>query len=421
VARDLVVSFLCSVPPSVLALFQERPLSIVCPVSQWGECGAPGSVEGKCTPPRPGQTPLSGGRAGYRQWLSGFAVAGAVIPGLARAAGLKTGEKLGRVCVMGFSNGCIGVDELLRYEDSAKIDLVICCDGVHGSWGPGKSVQPYQYKAHINHAAMVAQADPEDDRGAPVMVITHSSIVPGAYPSTTDTADVIWNEVLTVAPDDYLSLEAGYGCLPVLRTEEMILENAGVHHVCASDVPYCLDWYGLEDGWYDRRICNNLYVLGWGELGAGPAKVKDVATGGKLDHHHQARVVLPALLRQFCVKRWSPVCTLEPVAGLGQALCIPPEGTAYDDSDAKKTDYVPDLTAQTPPIEPCPYPGWGQVLTGGQGDRCSVTPNVPPGTLPGPRSAPSGGSLLAGVAGAAGGYLAVRYGGRLLRRLRSPR
>ena len=255
-----------------------------------------------------------------------------------------------------------------------------------GPGGPNNTVQPFQYKEHVNHAISVMQQNPDVDAGARVMVVSHSSIIPGAMPSTTDTADVIWNEAMTMAPPDYVSLDCGWACAPVRHMYDMIASRLSPVHLCASFPPsagkapsysfcdeakcatgYCASWADFEDGFYDRRVANNFYVLGWGDPGAGHPTTRDPA--GYADHHHQARVVLPALLEEFVVKRWNKSCG-GPVAGFGAddpedvGVCKPSEGTSYDDSDEQKVDYVPDLTPETPPITPCPFPSWGEILTG---------------------------------------------------------
>lgn len=114
---DLIVSFLSSVPNTIGNMYTSRPLQLVSPVSQFKSAKWPG------------------GRAGYRQWIAQYRDAkGGVIPGMFRAAGGKVGDTIGRVCVMGFSNGCIGVDEVLRASDSNKIDTVFAIDGIHGGY-----------------------------------------------------------------------------------------------------------------------------------------------------------------------------------------------------------------------------------------------------------------------------------------------
>jgi hypothetical protein len=446
-ARNLVVSFLSSLPPSVAASFAEKPLQVSCPVTQAGNCEVPLPSK-NCTKTPPGQTPLPGGRAGYAQWLSNMAVGGKIIPGLARAAGLAPGEKIGRVCVMGFSNGCIGVDEVLKYDDSAKIDTVICCDGVHGSWGPGNIVQPFQYKNHINHAISVMQQNPDADPSARVMVITHSSIVPGLMPSTTQTADAIWNEAMTMAPPDYVSLDCGEACAPVRHIYDMLGAHPGPVSLCASACPSpgkapsyslvsdcaaecpvcagcgcCAAWASLEDAFYDRRVANNFYVLGWGDLGGPVAKTRDKYAYA--DHHHQARVVLPALLQEFLVKRWNRSCT-GPVSGFGVdegdvGVCKPEEGIEYDSSTEQKVDYVPDLTPSTPSIAPCPVPDAGEIMTGSRVDRCAAQQGGSQFVAPARNAVLTGPQVLAALAALGVGYAAVRYRKEIWQRLQRGR
>ena len=63
----------------------------------------------------------------YKEFVSG---AGGTVLGLwnkARAAG----DELGRVAVLGFSEGCQGVSATLDCPDASTIDVVIPVDGIH--------------------------------------------------------------------------------------------------------------------------------------------------------------------------------------------------------------------------------------------------------------------------------------------------
>lgn len=422
--RDFIVSFLSSVPEHVLKQFDREPVLVTCPVTRAGGGGYPG------------------GRAGYRKWIGEF-LDGArnVMPGIARKHGIAPAD-IGRVCVMGFSNGCIGVDEMLRCNDAFRFDAALAIDGIHGQMSWDGQLQPPIYKAFINFAAHASQRDPETDPDAPVMVISHSSIGPimgrdpsgriyAKSPSTTQTADLIWRYASKVFPAGYLSTDCGYGCLPHMHVERIRQTYAAPVKVCSNpickmkeneegklvkvcSVPKCYQWLGIEDGWYDRRGANNLYVFGWGETGFGEVKTKDPP--GYADHKFQAKVVLPALLEEFVVHRWNHQCFTVATSGLGQPSIDPKAmrcklggGLDYDAGQAR-VDYFPELEPDTsvPPPLPCPKPAPGQVLVGSQSDPCATVgePVEPPDEGLGL------GSIVLGLASAAGGYWLVRRFGR---------
>jgi hypothetical protein len=186
---------------------------------------------------------------------------------------------------------------------------------------------------------------------------------------------------------------------------------------CAAECPVCTgcgccaSWASLEDAFYDRRVANNFYVLGWGDLGGPLAKTRDKYAYA--DHHHQARFVLPALLQEFLVKRWNRSCT-GPVSGFGVddpdvGVCKPEEGTSYDSSTEVKVDYVPDLTPSTPPITPCSTPGWGEILTGSKTNHCASVDGGWQLPLPRKSTLITGPQVFAALAALGAGYAGVRY------------
>jgi hypothetical protein len=189
--------------------------------------------------------------------------------------------------------------------------------------------------------------------------------------------------------------------------------------VCTS-CGCCASWANIEDGWYDQRVCNNFYVLGWGDLGGSHPATRDKYAYA--DHHFQARVVLPAVLQEFVVKRWNKSCE-GPVAGFGAddpdvGICKPEEGVGYDDSVEQKQDYVPDLTPTSPPLQPCPFPGSGEVLTGSKTDRCAVAPGGVQSKPKPENKLLTGPQVFAALAALGAGYAGVRYGKDIWRRLR---
>lgn len=400
--RDLIVSFLSSVPSAVQGMFVDKPLQLVCPVSQAGGGGYPG------------------GRPGYQQWISKYAdMQGNVIPGMFQAAGGQTGDSIGRVCVMGFSNGCIGVDEVLRKNDSAKIDLVLAIDGVHGAYmGDGKTLNPVAYKRFLNHAAHVAM-QPSESPAAPVMCVTHSSIVPPGFPSTTETANFIWDKALSVAGNVAPMLNCGYDCPPVVNVSELA-QLAYDKKLCSSVGTGCFHWDGFADGWYDRRALGNLFVMGWGDDKDGKITTRDPS--GNADHIYQGRVILAELLKHFAVLRWNADCGIVASAAsvsplFATSACTLGDGLVYSQSDAAKVDYFPGIGqgGGGVVVPPCPTPPAGMVVVGKPGDPCWAVPagnTAPPPVTPPIQGAPPAPSLLHkalwfGV-GAAVGYGGVR-------------
>lgn len=404
--RDLIISFLSSVPLGISGMYMERPLQIVCPVTQAGGGGYPG------------------GRAGYQQWLSRYGGSGALIPGLFKGAGGQSGDTIGRVCVMGFSNGCIGVDEVLRASDSNKIDTVLAIDGVHGSWaysGNDKVLSPPNYKRYLNHAAHVVHQSPDAPGGAPVMVITHSAIDPIQMPSTTETADLIWKLAWEKAPQDVLTLFCDFNCPPIEHIGALTsVAWTKPKQICSSVSNKCYKWSGLADGWPDRRVANNLFVLGWGDKRGEKIVTRDPA--GTADHIFQSQVVLAEMLKEFTVKRWNASCGVVATAGVGQAelptACTPGQGVVYDEAGGGKYDYFPDLPEYAAPQPTCPAPPAGYMIVGGNGP-CTMAPEPPPPpqvSTRRERDADLSTRVLAAFAGAAAGFAGLRYVVGALRR-----
>lgn len=392
--HDLVVSFLSSVPGSVLSSFQRKPLTISSPVTQFPT----------------GKWP--GGSKGYAHWLAQYADSkGRVIPGLAKAAGAKPGDTIGRVCVMGFSNGCVGVDHVLRATDSALIDTVLAVDGIHGSYAAPGQLRPSSYKRYLNRAMQCAKNNPETDFDAAVTVITHSVIRPGSYPSTTETADYIWKTVMGKAKAyNPLMLNCGYPCDPVVHVADIQSAYSSAIKICNRGK--CSSWKNIDDGWYDKRVANNFFVLGWGDSVGGKLKTRDPR--GYNDHIFQGRVVLKALLQEFCVKRWKHVCAPVAVVGLGQGdvVCTLERGQIYSESDAAKVDYfpeIPDVGGPPVPAPSCPAPPPGRVIVATAEDPCATAVDPRLGRPAQPTASPSVWPYLAGAAGLAVGFGATRW------------
>lgn len=368
--RDLIVSFLSGVPASVRVHFANAPLYLQSPVAQTPQAGYPG------------------GRQGYQQWLSQYrGQDGSLIPGMWRAAGGKASDTIGRVAVMGFSNGCIGVDEVLRGSDSHRIDTVIACDGIHGGYvykDGKKQLHPPSYKRYINHAALCISENSDFNPHAPVMIITHSVIVP-PFPSTTETAHLIWNYAFTKAPEDVQMGDCQFEC-PTRMHLEHIAQDKVERKVRSGATGKTYVWNGMADGWFDRRAANNLYVFGWGDIEGADVVTRDPT--GNADHIFQGQQVLPAMLMEYVVRRWNAECGLVATAGFGadETLeCKPGKGRVYTEPVGPKVDYFPELPDGAP-VAVCPPPAPGHVLVGGP-NPCQTKPASdvqPPVPDPGP-------------------------------------
>lgn len=401
--RDLIVSFLSGVPNAVRSRFASKPLYLQSPVAQTPQAGYPG------------------GRAGYQKWLSKYrGPGGTLIPGMWRAAGGKSTDTIGRICVIGFSNGCIGVDEVLRGSDSNRIDTVIACDGIHGGYvikDNKKALHPPHYKRYLNHAALCISTNDDTDPNAPVMIITHSVIRP-PFPSTTETANLIWRMAYATAPEDVQEGDCDWDC-PTRRHLGDIAANQVPVKIKSGGNNKLYTWHGMVDGWYDRRAANNLYVFGWADRRNGVLVTKDPT--GNADHIFQARGVLPEMLREFVVDRWNADCGLvasTSAAGFGHGpphACVPGGGREYGGDHGPKVDRFPNLP-DAAPASGCPAPPDGYVIVGAPGDPCAVTAapggHLPPPTDVPPDEAPKTSRLrdAAVFAGAAaGGYALTNY------------
>lgn len=387
-AQDLIVSFLSSVPPSVLSKFTTPPLTLAVP-----------------------SAPIGHGRTFYADWLQTVRDGkGNVIPGMFARAGGK--GSIGRVAVIGFSNGVdSGVSQVLDATDAPKIDFVGAFDGVHGSFVAGK-MYPASYGKWIAYAMLAAASK---DPNAPQLVVTHSSIEP-PFPSTTETANLLWQEVLSRIPQDYMSTYfAELDDLVYLGGKSIKSVNTG--QPPGTVMPSWV-WQSFNDGWYDRRNANGFSVFGWGDPGVSPlGRIKAACRdrfNNTADHIFQAEAVLPAILNAYLVQRWNPLCGDLPVNGFGAAACAPGTGRPYEAGpDGPLVSPFPLGVSLPETPTTCAYPPPGKVIIGGT-DPCA-TESAP---IPAPPDAATVDAavygaiaprVLAAVAGVVGGYVGMKY------------
>src|SRR6185369_1233626 len=145
----------------------------------------------------------------YKQFVQG--TAGGSVLGLWNLA-KKAGDELGRVAVIGFSEGCQGVRAVLETKDASAIDAVIPVDGIH-SQKLGPTVEMGFLGPYISYGRLASASPPSTNPDTKLLVITHSSIgkasLPAGTVSTTETAEIIWNEVLKSTPPNAESALCG--------------------------------------------------------------------------------------------------------------------------------------------------------------------------------------------------------------------
>ena len=243
---DVVISWFASVPDSVKSLFQ-RPTKFV-------------------------QLPSPPNRAYGQavQDLGQYPVLGAVKK-------YAPGTSPLRVAVLGFSEGCHGLRNLLGSADGGKIDSCVAIDGVHTPYVNGKQVDPNTMKPWFELAKLAVV----NER---LFVDTHSSIVPPGFASTTETADYLWNKITGDAPAFVNP------ALPDLSAPYATV------HVGAPPATHPYDVEYPAPPWQPPKRAGGLIVLGCDNVDK-PA--------GYADHIYQAKVVLPMVLARLLVPRWN--------------------------------------------------------------------------------------------------------------------
>lgn len=186
-----------------------------------------------------------------------------------------------RVACLGFSESCHGVRNLLNSADGANFDAAIAIDGVHTAYGPNKSVDPNGMKPWLEFAKYaVGQTNGTSDR---LLAITHSSIVPPNFVSTTATADWLWHQFTTEAA----------GEIPAIPP--LVTPPASIHVGSPpASHPYNVEY--PEPDWQPGRRFNGLIILGCNN--------RDIPAG-YADHIYQARVILPAVVTGLLAERWN--------------------------------------------------------------------------------------------------------------------
>lgn len=336
----------------------------------------------------------------YKEFVQG---AGNSVLGIWNMA-KKPGDDLGRVAVLGFSEGAMGVRAVLETSDASAIDAVIPCDGIHTQKLPGGLLEMSKLAPFISYAKMAASVPPSKNPNVKLLCITHSAIVP-QFASATETASVIWVEA-TKGLDEVESQNCGWPCPAAIHESALnsIVYPGGWTSVRPSGPatnflpPAPFTWTGFSDGWTQRLIANNLYVFGWSY----PTKNQTKDPTGNRDHVFQAEMVLPAVTKELLVSRWNGVCG--PMMGLGAETCVK-AGRGYFDQEAKPLENPFPLGVPLPksPIQ-CPSPPPGKTIVGQPGDPCWIGSESIPF-----HSKSQAANWMMAIGGAAIGYFGVSF------------
>jgi hypothetical protein len=89
-----------------------------------------------------------------------------------------------KIALSAWSAGYGAVEEILHQPIATRIDSVILLDGLHCDYVSGGGLEPRQLDAFLKFARKAA-------RGEKLMVVSHSSIIPPGYASTTETANYL--------------------------------------------------------------------------------------------------------------------------------------------------------------------------------------------------------------------------------------
>lgn len=192
------------------------------------------------------------------------------------------GVEPGRVCLLGFSEGCQGVREALGSPDGGRVDAAFAIDGIHTQWADQKKrlmdialLRPWRAFASLAVA---------DGR---LCVISTSDVKPD-YVDTTTTSTWIWNEA-TGTTDATWDEDLPYFLMgPV---EPPYKNPAGTFGNGVSWKETTYTQYPLR--LYRKR--NGLLVVNY----------SDLDPTGVGDHRFQAARVSPMLLRGYLLPRWN--------------------------------------------------------------------------------------------------------------------
>lgn len=193
-----------------------------------------------------------------------------------------------RVALLGFSESCHGVRNLLSSGDGARVDSVVAIDGVHTPY-LGKEVDPNTMKPWVAFGEFAAV----NER---LMIVTHSSVVPPNFASTTETAEYLWFAVAEGSEP----LKPQVPFLDILPHQIKIGGNPKIVGPARTvDYPEAvIDGFGFTKPWKAPKRKEGLIILGCENL--------DVPRG-TADHIYQAKYVLPEVTTKILADRWNAI------------------------------------------------------------------------------------------------------------------
>jgi hypothetical protein len=179
-----------------------------------------------------------------------------------------------RVACLGFSASGQGVAALIA-ADGGHLDVAVVVDGMH----TGKPVTQAAMSPWIAYGER-ALVD------AALLVVTHSSVVPPGYASTTMTADFLW-KFLNGTDQAFVDPP-----LPDLSAPPTMI------HVGSPPAPKPYDVDYPAPAWQPFKRAGGLVILGCDN--------RDIPAG-YADHIYQAHVVMPLVLTQLLAPRWNAI------------------------------------------------------------------------------------------------------------------
>lgn len=133
------------------------------------------------------------GSGPYEQAFASPATFTQLIDSVESAVAEHTGKPRARVRRVGLSAWSAGygaIQSILRQRAGQQlVDTVVLLDGLHGGYSPdGASLNEAQFRPFSDFAKLAAQ-------GKKLMFVSHSSIIPPGYASTTETANYLIHQV----------------------------------------------------------------------------------------------------------------------------------------------------------------------------------------------------------------------------------
>lgn len=386
------------------------------------------------------------GTTKYDAWVNargGLAGVVAQAAASAKAVGvMKKGDRVGRVALVGFSEGNAGVRACLRTQGATAVDAVFSLDGMHSMYVGGK-VDLGMLMPWIGFARLAVRDVPNRAQSnGKLLCVTHSMIVPTGFAPVSECAPIVWEQALDAERPQQMegSLCAEGQVEDVACTGEILDYLMDAVPFPNDDVPigarvnqerqttFSSDgfttvrpsieatsfmaealfvWPRLNDGLVIRRHANGMHIYGWAY--ETPSTRKDPT--GNRDHIFQGYVAGPYLVASALAMRWNvqPAVSGFGALGGGDEFARQPQGFL--------PGMGPDAGAAgaVAPIS-CPLPDPGFYLVGSQFDPCAMARASEGELVPGAEG-PSDdrlaklAMLLGG--GALGWALARRFGWRI--------